>query len=237
MDARQVMAALDREARPGKATVLARFFKTGKGEYGAGDRFLGVMVPQQRAIAKAFIALPLSELAKLLRSPIHEYRLTALLILTYRYPNGTAVEQERIFRFYLAHARSVNNWDLVDVSAPNIVGGHLLDKDRRILYDLVRSPILWERRIAIVATYAFIKRGDLDDTFRLAELLLADNQDLIHKAVGWMLREAGKRDEDALERFLVRHGTRMPRTMLRYAIERFPEQKRRRYLSIRARNA
>ncbi len=225
---------LARLADKEKATLLARFFKTGKGEYGEGDRFLGLAVPQQRSVAKLHADLPLAGIRELLRSPYHEHRLTALLILVDRYGRAAKrkddAEERKIYDFYLVNAARVDNWDLVDLTAPNIVGRFLLGKERDVLYRLVRSRDLWERRIAIVATLAFIRERDLTDTFRLSGLLLGDRHDLIHKATGWMLREAGKRDQAALERFLTKHAARMPRTALRYAIERFPERKRQRYL-------
>lgn len=234
--AADVKRALQRLANPAKAKILARFFKTGRGEYGAGDQFLGIVVPQQRMVAKQFRDLPLSEVKKLLASAPHEHRLTALLILTYRYPDADAKMKKKIYEFYLHNMRAVNNWDLVDLSAPSIVGEYLVARSHQVLYALVRSPSIWERRIAVLATFAFIKRGDLDDTFRLARLLLRDEHDLLHKAAGWMLREAGKRDERALENFLQRHAAAMPRTMLRYALERLPDAKRRYYLRLKEKN-
>jgi 3-methyladenine DNA glycosylase AlkD len=231
--AADVTRALRRRASPEKAKVLARFFKTGKGEYGEGDQFLGVVVPDQRAVAKEHKALSLPDIRLLLHSPIHEHRLTALLILTYQFPKATPPARKRIFDFYLANTARVNNWDLVDLSAPNIVGAFLLGKPRRRLYALARSAALWERRIAIVATHAFIRNGEYGDTLAIAAALLGDRHDLLHKAVGWMLREVGKRDEAVLENFLRRHAATMPRTALRYAIERMPEGKRRRYLAMK----
>jgi len=180
--------------------------------------------------------LSLSEVKKLLASEYHEHRLIALLILTYRYPLADASQRQRMYAFYLQNTRYVNNWDLVDLSAPNIVGEHLLTRSRSVLYSLVRSSNIWERRIAVLATFAFLKRGEFQDTFRLARLLLRDEHDLLHKATGWMLREAGKRDEQALENFLRQHAAAMPRTMLRYAIERLPEAKRRHYRNLKNEN-
>jgi 3-methyladenine DNA glycosylase AlkD len=213
-----------------KARLLARFFKTGKGEYGEGDTFLGIMVPGQRRIAKRYAALPLSGIRALLSSRFHEHRLVALFILTARFRNADETERQTVFDFYLSQTKHINNWDLVDLSAGYILGGHLLDKDRSVLYRLARSRNLWERRMAIIATSAFIRNGEFDDTLRIAEILLADAHDLIHKAVGWMLREVGKRDLKTEETFLRKHYRTMPRTMLRYAIERFEEKKRKAYL-------
>jgi len=214
-----------------RAKVSAWFFKTGPGEYGEGDRFLGITVPALRKETRTFREIEFSELRKLLGSRWHEERLFALLILARRYERADHGERERIFRFYLAHAGRVNNWDLVDLSAPSIVGEHLANRSRAVLARLARSPILWERRIAIVSTFAFLRRGELAPTFGLARRLLRDPHELIHKAAGWALREAGKRDPDALRGFLVRHSRVMPRTMLRYAIERFPDRERRAWLT------
>jgi 3-methyladenine DNA glycosylase AlkD len=207
-----------------------RFFKTGPGEYGAGDKFLGVRVPELRKLAKSYDALALDDIAALLRSRYHEERLCALLMLVRRFERGTPSGQAEIYRRYLANTRYVDNWDLVDTSAPRIVGGYLEPRSRRPLYKLVRSKSLWERRIAIMATLHFIKHDQFEDALKLSERLLGDDEDLIHKAVGWMLREIGNRDRAAEERFLYAHYARMPRTMLRYAIEKFPESRRKAYL-------
>ena len=209
-----------------RAKDLARFFKTGKGEYGAGDRFLGVTVPEQRKIALRNVDLPLDEVARLLESPLHEHRFTALEILVAKYARANAANRSRIFAFYLRHADRVNNWDLVDTSAPYIVGEHLKRRPRKRLDRLVASPNLWKRRIAIVATLALIRGGEIEDTFRIAKTLLRDPHDLIHKAVGWALREAGKVSRPALLDFLRDHYSALPRTTLRYAIERFPAAQR-----------
>lgn len=217
---------------PVRAAVLRRFFKTGPGEYGEGDVFLGLTVPDVRRLVKDRARKATREDARaLLASKFHEERLAALLLLVELYRRGDAPERERIYRFYLGHTKRINNWDLVDLSAPSIVGGWLWGRDRRILDRLARSKSLWERRIAIVSTARFIREGDLAPTLRLAAALLRDPHDLIHKAAGWMLREAGKRDLPALERFLARHAATMPRTMLRYAIERLPERRRRAWLA------
>ena len=227
-------AALRKCGDRDKAELLQGFFKTGPGEYAEGDIFLGVNVPVLRTLAKQHHGLPLPQTLKLLRSPIHEERLLALLILMLRYAKADPLETKRIYKSYLAHTRYINNWDLVDVSAKRIVGDFLEDKDRTVLYQLARSASLWERRIAVLATFHFIAQDDLADSLKIAEVLLRDPHDLIHKAVGWMLREAGKRDRAAEERFLKKHGPRMPRTMLRYAIERFPQEKRQKYLRATA---
>jgi 3-methyladenine DNA glycosylase AlkD len=221
---------LARAADPKRAASSAWFFKTGEGQYGAGDKFIGINVPTQRALARKYRHLKLSEVETLLTSTVHEHRLTALLILKIQYKSGDAAEKRQVFDFYLDHTRWVNNWDLVDSSAPYIVGEHLVKRPRRILYRLARSSSLWERRIAMISTAAFIRRGDLKDTFAIAELLLADEHDLIHKAIGWMLREAGKQSQTELIAFLKRNYARMPRTALRYAIERLPETQRSRIL-------
>lgn len=230
------LAALRRDlrrlAKPGKAKGLQWFFKTGPGEYAEGDKFIGVMVPESRAIARRYRELPLREIKQLLRSPWHEERLIALFILVARFQRGTAAAQKVIFNLYLDHTRCMNNWDLVDSSAAYIVGPWLEQRSRAVLYRLAQSTNLWERRIAIIATHHFIRRRDHRDTLRIATLLLGDRHDLIHKACGWMLRELGKRDAAVLERFLRRHASRMPRTMLRYAIEKLSAPRRRLYLRM-----
>jgi 3-methyladenine DNA glycosylase AlkD len=230
MKADNVKRALARLADKDKARILARFFKTGKGQYGAGDKFLGITVPAQRQIAKQFQNLPLSEVAKLLASPIHEHRLTAVLILVDKFQQAVEAEKQKIVKFYLSRTKYINNWDLVDLSADKILGAWLIDKDRRILNKLSKSKNLWERRIAMISTFAFIKAGEVKDTWRLAKNLLGDSHDLLHKATGWMLREAGKRDLAGLKKFLNEHKHKMPRTMLRYAIEKFNEAERKQYL-------
>ncbi|MFA5992646.1 MAG: DNA alkylation repair protein [Candidatus Pacearchaeota archaeon] len=216
-----------------KAKDLQRFFKTGKGDYGEGDIFLGVVVPEQRKITKKYAQLNLEDIRNLLYSKIHEERLIALLILVDKYKkSNNESEKRKIFDFYLANSRNINNWDLVDLSAPNIVGDFLLNRkdERKILYKLAKSENIWERRIAVLATFTFIRNHDFEDSLNLSESLLKDEHDLIHKAVGWMLREIGKRDENVLEEFLKRYYEKMPRTMLRYSIEKFSKERRQKYL-------
>ena len=226
-------AALRRHANAAQAKNVARFFKCGPGQYGEGDRFIGVTVPDQRRIARAFRDLPLAEADALLKSPIHEERLTALLILVDRFRRDERVRGE-IYRLYMRRLRYINNWDLVDSSAPYIVGGWLEDRPREVLDKLARSKHLWSRRVAMIATQKFINAGESADAVRIAFILLHDRHDLIHKAVGWMLREVGKRaDGEALTRFLTQHAATMPRTMLRYAIERLPQGERAYWLSAR----
>lgn len=222
---------LKARASSAKARILARYFKTGKGEYGHGDKFIGVTVPETREIAQKHVHTPLTVVKHLLRSKIHEERLLALHILSEQFRQASNTARKKIIDFYLANTTYVNNWDLVDSSAHQLLGEWLLDKERSLLDKLARSKQLWERRIAIIATYAFIKRNQFSDTLRIAETLLHDSHDLMHKATGWMLRELGKREQAVLERFLKKHAHKMPRTMLRYAIERFPETKRKAYLS------
>jgi 3-methyladenine DNA glycosylase AlkD len=209
---------------------LQRFFKTGPGQYGEGDLFLGVMVPDLRRLSRKHRDTPLSELKRLLKSEFHEERVLALMMLVQAYTKGDEATKKSIYDTYLKNTRSINNWDLVDLSAPHIVGHYLSDRSKEPLYRLAKSDSLWERRIAIIATAHFIRRGKFADTLRISKMLLADKEDLIHKAVGWMLREVGKRDLASEERFLVAHYKRMPRTMLRYAIEKFPEPRRQMYL-------
>ena len=235
MTAAFVLSELQSIGSSEKAVHLSRFFKTGPGQYGEGDRFLGVMVPYSRAIAKANKAMPLEEVQLLLESPWHEARLCALLILVYRFKERKITEEEReqIYNFYIKNARRCNNWDLVDLSCRDIVGEYLVDKDRSILYRLADSENLWEQRIAIVATWAFIRRSDFNDTLALAERLMAHKHDLMHKAVGWMLREVGKKDRETLTNFLERNATQLPRTTLRYAIEHYPESQRQYFLKMK----
>jgi 3-methyladenine DNA glycosylase AlkD len=215
---------------PRVAESSRRYFKTGPGEYGEGDRFRGIRVPVLRGLAKEYEALRPPEAGRLLASPFHEDRLLALLILVRLSARGGEASREEIYRLYLDNTRFINNWDLVDSSAAQIVGAHLWDRPRAPLRRLAKSADLWERRIAVMATFHFVKRGEFGETLDVARALLSDREDLIHKAVGWMLREVGKRDPGAEAAFLREHYRRMPRVMLRYAIERFPEGERRRYL-------
>jgi 3-methyladenine DNA glycosylase AlkD len=219
-------------ADAGQAANLQRFFKTGKGQYGEGDIFLGLKVPVQRTLAKEYRDLPINDVIRLLQSKIHEHRLTALLILILQYQKADDKTRKIIFNLYLKHRKWINNWDLVDLSAPNIVGNYLLDKNRGILYKLAKSKSLWDKRIAILATFEFIKAGDAKDTFRIAEILLNDEHDLIHKATGWMLREVGKRIGRSTEEiFLQKYYRQMPRTMLRCAIEHFSPALKKNYMA------
>jgi 3-methyladenine DNA glycosylase AlkD len=223
-------AMLRRHAAPADVPILQRFFKTGPGEYGEGDRFIGVKVPVIRAVCRESRGATLKEVRTLLRSRIHEDRALALMLLVDAFTRGGEEQRRQIYEFYCAHTAFINNWDLVDASAAQIVGGWLRGRSKAPLTRLARSTSIWERRIAIIATFDGIRAGEFEETFRIADLLLDDDHDLIHKAVGWLLREVGKRDGAAERRFLASRYTRMPRTMLRYAIERFPEAERRSYL-------
>jgi 3-methyladenine DNA glycosylase AlkD len=226
-----IIKELRKYASPEKAAILSRFFKTGKGEYGEGDCFIGVVVPDIRGIVKKFYkSITLAETLKILKSKIHEERLLSLLILAAKFDKADNKEQAVICQAYLKHTAYINNWDLVDLSAHYILGRYLVDKDRGILYRLAKSKNIWERRVAILSTFYFIRQKDFKDAFAIADILLNDRHDLIHKAVGWMLREVGKRDQVAEEKFLKPRYKKMPRTMLRYAIEKFPENKRKAYL-------
>ena len=215
-----------------RAESNAWFFKTGKGQYGEGDKFLGVTVPHMRKVAKKYKGLSQKDTEKLLKSKWHEERLTALFILVDRFQKGDKEKQKEIYNFYLKNTKYVNNWDLVDSSAHKIVGAYLLEKpkEKKIIYKLAKSKDLWEKRIAIIATAMFIHHNQFSDTLKIAEILLNDKHDLIHKAVGWMLREVGKKDQPTEEQFLKKHYKDMPRTMLRYAIEKFDEKKRKEYM-------
>jgi 3-methyladenine DNA glycosylase AlkD len=221
---------LDTLADPGHAAILQRFFKTGPGEYGEGDRFRGLRVPVLRQLARKYRDLPLAAAVSLLQSTFHEDRLLALLLLIQSYYAGGAALRDEIHRLYLEHRGLVNNWDLVDASAPHLLGHYLRERPKDPLTHLSASRVLWDRRMAIIATFDFIRQGEFDATLRVARLLLSDPEDLIHKAVGWMLREVGKREMAAAEAFLTVHYRQMPRTMLRYAIEKFPEARRQAYL-------
>lgn len=218
-------------ANPADAIHLQRFFKTAPGEYGAGDKFLGLRVPALRRLVRDYNQLDDSHALEMLASPWHEERLLALMLLVDQYGRGDGDQRERIHRAYLAHTRYINNWDLVDSSAEHIVGPHLDSRKIQLLERLARSEDIWERRIAIISTFHFIKRGEFGPTLKIAALLLRDSHDLIHKAVGWMLREVGKRDRKVEDAFLKKHYQKMPRTMLRYAIERHPERVRKQYLA------
>lgn len=233
MTAAELKEKLQAMADPAQAQQLQRYFKTGPGEYGEGDRFIGVRVPKIRQLVAVGQDLAYPEIRKLLSSHIHEERMLALLILVRRFQRGEADERERVYRLYLDSTRYINNWDLVDATAKHIVGGWLFSRSRTPLYVLATSDSLWERRIAILATFHFIGHGDVQESLRLAALLLSDTHELIHKALGWMLREVGKGDRQAEEAFIREHYRQMPRTMLRYAIEHFPEKKRQAYLKGR----
>ncbi|MEO1126630.1 MAG: DNA alkylation repair protein [Cyanobacteria bacterium J06635_15] len=231
MTSQEISEMLRSLADPSIAEHSQRFFKTGKGEYGEGDQFLGIRVPVLRTQAKKYKNTPLEEIQSLLRSAFHEARLFALLLLVQKFAKADKDEREKIYQLYLSNISCVNNWDLVDSSAHQILGVYLEDKDRHLLYELSKSDNLWARRIAIMSTFYFIKKDEFDDAIALSKQLLIDKEDLIHKAVGWMLREIGKRNLETLESFLKVHAKEMPRTMLRYAIEKLPEAKRKDYLS------
>jgi 3-methyladenine DNA glycosylase AlkD len=233
MTAGDVRTTLKGLASPEAAARATRFFKTGPGEYGAGETFIGVTVPTLRAVSRSFRALPLDEVRALLISPVHEERHLALLILVLRVAKGDAAHRKQVFEFYLGNTHFINNWDLVDCSAPQVVGGFLMTRPKEPLFVLANSASLWERRIAIVATQHFVRHGRFAETLAVSELLLGDTEDLIHKATGWTLREVGKKNRAVLEGFLDRHATAMPRTMLRYAIERFPPDQRWAYLRMK----
>lgn len=226
----KIKQEIKKQANPAKAQIYQRFFKTGKGEYGEGDLFLGLTMPEQRTIAKKFLNLKINEVEQLLHSKYHEHRMIALVIWTYQYDKGNQELKNKIYRIYMKNLKWINNWDLVDVTTPRIVGMHLLNKDKQILYKLAKSKILWERRISMLATFAFIYHNQFKDSIKIAEILLNDKHDLIHKAVGWMLREIGKRDLKTEEAFLNKYYKQMPRTMLRYSIERFPDKKKKYYM-------
>ena len=230
MSLTEIRKAISKQKNPTQALVLQRFFKTGKGEYGEGDIFYGIKVPEQRTIAKQFKDLTFDDLKELIKSRVHEERLIAAFILVDQYKRGDEKKKKIIFDFYLKNRKGINNWDLVDLSAPKIVGMYLLDKQKHLLYKFAHSKDLWEKRISIISTQTFIREHFYEDTLNISKILLHDKHDLIHKAVGWMLREIGNRDLETEEEFLKKHYKTMPRTMLRYAIEKFPEQKRIAYL-------
>lgn len=227
----QVRKELRKYSSREKAKILQRFFKTGPGEYGEGDIFIGVVVPNIRKVCKKYQELSFKEIIKLLKSAIHEERLLALLILVLQYEKGDEKAKKSIYDIYMKNTKYINNWDLIDLSAHHIVGPYLLQKSKEPLVKFARSRSLWERRIAIISTFEYIRDGSFDTALQIARLLVEDTEDLIRKAVGWMLREMGKRDVKVEEKFLKKHYKKMPRTMLRYAIERFPEQKRKAYLT------
>lgn len=231
MNANHIIKKLKAIADPEKAKHSIRFFKTGTGEYGEGDKFLGIKVPEQRKVAKKYRELPAEEIQKLLQNKFHEIRLTALMIMVYQVEKGGCEELEGMTQLYLKNLHAVNNWDLVDSSSHHILGHYLENKERDLLHDLAHSDNLWEKRIAMISCYRFIKNKDFDDALNIAEILVEDEHDLIQKAVGWMLREIGNRDLAAEELFLKRHYKSMPRTMLRYAIEKFEEPLRKKYLN------
>ncbi|MDP2925864.1 MAG: DNA alkylation repair protein [Nanoarchaeota archaeon] len=235
-DLKELEKRLEKEKNPEKAIILQRFFKTGPGEYGEGDIFLGIIVPVQRKIVNEFKELDIESIQKLMDSNIHEKRLIGLLILVEKYKKSNKekneIEKKFIYDFYLDNTKRINNWDLVDLTAPNILGNYLLAKPHDILYKLVKSDNLWERRIAVISTFAFIRQNDFNDLLKICEILISDKHDLIHKAVGWMLRETGKRDKKTLEEFLKFFYKKMPRTMLRYAIEKFPDAERKKWLKL-----
>lgn len=238
---KELLKEIQNLKNPVKAKILQGFFKTGKGQYGEGDRFLGITVPKQRKLVKEYWkVLTLADIHTLLKSKFHEERLIALLILVKKFTGSEIFnpclfgrqKKSEIYKFYLSHTKFINNWDLVDLSAPNIVGEYLKDRNKAILIRLAKSKNLWEKRIAILATFAFIKQGISQETLNIAKILLLDSHDLIHKAVGWMLREVGKRcKQSTLTNFLDKHASQMPRTMLRYSIERLPEPTRKYYLN------
>ena len=230
MSLTEIRKAISKQKNPAQAIILQRFFKTGKGEYGEGDIFYGIKVPEQRTIAKQFKDLIFDDLKELIKSKVHEERLIATFILVDQYKRGDEKKKKSVYDFYLKNRKGINNWDLVDLSAPKIVGAYLIDKQKDLLYKFANSKDLWEKRISIISTQAFIREHFFEDTLNISKTLLGDKHDLIHKAVGWMLREIGNRDLETEEEFLKKHYKTMPRTMLRYAIEKFPEQKRLAYL-------
>lgn len=230
MKAIDVQSELKKLGDTKRAQVSSYFFKTGKGQYGEGDKFLGIIVPEQRKVAKKYKDLELPEVKKLLNSKIHEERFVALEILVFKYEDGKDKEKEKVVKFYLQNTKQINNWDLVDTSAPYILGDFLLNRDKSVLYKLAKSKNIWDRRIAIVSTLGFINKGQFKETVKISEMLLKDSHDLIHKSSGWMLREMGKKSLTDLEKFLNKYAKVMPRTMLRYAIEKFPVEKRKEYM-------
>lgn len=231
--AAEALAALQSAADPVRAAGSMRYFKTGPGEYGEGDMFIGVTTPQQRKLSREFRTMPLDEIATLLDNKIHEARSLALQILVLRYERGDEAERQRVFDLYIENLDRVDNWDLVDCSSAYIVGPHLLNRDRALLDALVASPVIWRRRVAVLATWHFIRKGELGPTLALCDRLMGDRHDLMHKACGWMLREAMKRDQRLVEDWLIARTPGIPRTTLRYAIERLPPERRAWYLALR----
>jgi 3-methyladenine DNA glycosylase AlkD len=230
MTIRDIRIKLQQLGSEEKASILQRFFKTGPGEYGEGDVFIGVKVPELRKLVKEYQDITLDTVKQLLSSLIHEERMLALLILIDKYSKGNDTVKKKIYELYIQNTKFINSWDLVDSSAHHIIGDFLLNKSKAPIYRLATSKSLWERRIAILSTFRFIKQGNYSETLKISKILLTDEQDLIHKAVGWMLREIGKRHISTEETFLKKYYKQMPRTMLRYAIEKFPESKRQKYL-------
>ncbi len=230
MDYQTIIRYLKEIGDPKIAQHSQRYFKTGKGEYAQGDRFLGIRVPVLRKKVIPFKETSLKDIKELLISPFHEVRLFALLLMVHQFSKGGVEQRDKLFNLYISSTPFINNWDLVDTSAPYIVGPYLLDRDRSILYDFARSDLLWERRISVMSTFFFVRQFQYEDTLRISRILLNDPHDLIHKAVGWMLREIGKRDRQTEELFLERHYQQMPKTMLRYAIEKFEKERRQMYL-------
>jgi 3-methyladenine DNA glycosylase AlkD len=230
MSIKEIRSDLKRLTDKDRAVILQRFFKTGPGEYGEGDKFIGIRVPDIRKIASKYRSAPRRDVLRLLNSAIHEERLLAIMLLVRAFSEGDEEKQKEIYALYLENTGFINSWDLVDVSAEHIVGAYLFNKSRKPLYALVRSDLLWDRRISVMSTFHFIRRNEFDETMKIAKILISDSEDLIQKAVGWMLREVGKRHLETEEAFLKAHYRNMPRTMLRYAIEKFPESKRQRYV-------
>jgi len=234
MTAKQIINELNSLEDPSRAVHSQRFFKTGKGQYGEGDVFIGLTVPQTRLVCKKYKDLSIDELEKLLESPIHEHRLAAVIIMRQQSERANSVLRKSLYDLYLCRTDRINNWDIIDISCHKIVGVYLADKDRTILYKLARSKQMWERRIAIISTAYFIDKNDLEDTFKITKILLNDEQDLIHKATGWMLREAGKKDETRLKEFLDKYASMMPRTMLRYSLEKLQDTDRKHYMQTKS---
>lgn len=235
MSALKVKTELKKVSSKKRKETNEWFFKTGKGEYGEGDKFMGVSMPDLRKVAKSFLDLPFEEISKLLESKIHEHRLAGLVVLVENFKKADEKNKKKIFNFYRKNLKHINNWDLVDISCPYIIGGYLLDKEgeRKQLYTWAKSKDLWKNRVAIVSTWYFIRNNDLKDVYLLSEILLNHEHDLIHKAVGWMLREAGKKDEAKLKKFLDKHTTKMPRTMLRYSLEKFSKKDKKYYMDLK----